>query len=167
MIIKNLKIVLILAMSFCLTQCGLFEPIERYGERQFVFKNYTENIYLETTISAVEIVGKKMIVRHVEHIGGISAKNKEDFSITETEKTEKYDEIFLEFIADKDDLGALIIELSDGKKLFIEVSYFADVEGLGIASLFEIEITEDNIKTAYGITEINKIPVEDFEIIKL
>ena len=160
---KKLK-TLIIIISLSLVQCDFFEPI--YGWRQFIFKNYTENTYTETTVSAAEIIGDKMIVHHIENIGTISSKHESDFTETKTTKTEKYDEVFLDFIKSNDDKGAFIIDFSDGRKLFIEVGFYGDFGAeLNAASWYEIDITEDNIKTLYKSSEINGIPVDDFEII--
>ena len=161
---KKQKTLLLIIISLFLSQCDFFEP--NYGWRQFIFKNYTDNTYTGTTVSAVEIVGEKMIVHHIENIGNIASKHQNVFTETKTEKTKKYDEVFLNFIENNNDKGAFIINFSDGRKLFIEVGFYGDFGAeLDAASRFEIDITKDNIKTLYKSSEINGIPVENFEII--
>ena len=161
---KKTKILLIL-ISVLLIRCELFE--NNYSSRQFIFKNYTENTYFNTKISAGEIVGNKIIIHHIENIGNILPKENNDFDETKTEGTEIWDRIFLEFIKNYDDAGCFLIEFSDGRKLFIEVGYYGDFgDELDAANWYEIEIMNNEIKTLLKSTEINDIPVEDFEIIR-
>jgi len=160
---KRTKILLIL-ISILLIGCESFEY--NYSWRQFIFKNYTENTYSDTKISAGEIIGTKIIIHHVENIGNILPKEN-DSNETKTEKTEIWDRIFLDFIKNYDDTGCFLIEFSDGRKIFIEVGYYGDFgDELNAANLYEIEITNDEIKTSLKSTKINDTPVEDFEIIR-
>jgi len=162
---KNKKLILILT-CICFAQCELFT--DNYSWRKFVFKNYTEQLYVNTKISAGEINNDEIIIHHTEDIGNILPKLNSTFTETATDETEKWDKIFLSFIKKNGDQGCFLIEFSDNRKLFIEVGYYGDFgDELNAANLYEIDITENNIKTLYKSTEINGIPVENFEIIKL
>ena len=152
-------------MSVLLIQCQLFE--DSYSWRQFTFKNYTENTYSDTKISAGEIVGNKIIIHYAVNIGNILPKANNNFTETQTPKTEIWDRVFLSFIKNYDDLGCFLIEFSDGRKLFIKVGYYGDFgDELDAANLYEIDITNDKIQTPLKSSKINDIPVENFEIVR-
>jgi hypothetical protein len=162
---KN-KIIILILISVLLIGCeGLFE--DNYSWRQFTFKNYTEHNYSDTKISAGEIIENKIIIYHTENIGNILPKANNNFTETQTVKTEIWDRVFLDFIKSYDDTGCFLIEFSDDRKLFIEVGYYGDFgDELNAANLYEIDITENNIETTYKSTEINGIAVENFEIVR-
>jgi len=161
---RKRSIALIL-MSVLFIQCELFE--NSYSWRQFTFKNYTENTYSNTTISAGEIAGNKILIHYVKDIGTILPKGTNSFSEDQTAKTEIWDRVFLNFIKNYDDSGCFLIEFSDGRKLFIKVGYYGDFgDELDAANLYEIDITNTEIRTPLKSYNINDIPVEDYEIIR-
>lgn len=170
---RRLKIVAIVFLSSFLFRCDFFTPI--YSDMSFVFRNFTENSYKNTTISAVEIKGEKAIVLYVEDVETIYSRadyNGENTSnyayvLTRTNSTEAYDEAFQDLYKSGKNKFAFLIELSDGQKLFIRVTYSHD-PGLSwdSPSSYRIDITDEGIESSYESTEIGGVAVESFEIVR-
>lgn len=161
------KLLYVLCLSFLCFQCdiGIFSETQ---DREFIFENYTDLEYTNSTISVGEIRDDKIIIRYTEEVPVIPPKGNASFSNTSIGKSEIWDEYLIDFVCKPGDVGCFLIEFSDSRKLFIAVGYDGDFPGsiLDAANRYIIEIKDSSIYTLLGDTNINGIPVNDFEIIR-
>lgn len=153
------------------TKCTFLEdvsnpPEKNVDNKEFIFKNYTDNQYLNTKISVGKVVDNTITNYHSEYLETITSKGMNAFSEVTTEKREQWDFYLSIFMDTAEDLGCFIIEFSDERKIFIEIKSYEDgiFYGLEIPDLFEIEIHDDEILTELKTDVINGIPVEEYEI---
>lgn len=149
--------------------CGLFDWGDDPYDREFVFKNYTDKNYKQTRISIGEVLTNNKIKIHKTEYLDVFKKNENSvYSEFRTGKSKDWDEAIYRFLESSDDFGCFIIELSDKRMLFIEITYYEDglFSGIDNANIYEIKITENELSTSsYANTETLKdIPIAEYSI---
>jgi len=162
------EILILLFAVIIFYQCDVISDFSDITDpREFVFENYTDNEYVGTTISVGEVIGNEIHIHYSETVTQIPQKRNSNYSSISTGKSETWDDYFVDFIKQPEDLGCFLIEFSDGRKLFVLVEY-DDFPGTQIsaANLFIVKITDTSVYTLLQESEINDIPVGDYKIVK-
>lgn len=165
--VKNILIIIVVIPIFI--SCHLFEFEDSLQPREFVFKNYTTIEYNDSRIYLGEILDDETIKIHkTEHIDISSKTEDSEYYEISTEKSEDWDKVIHTFMENGNDYGCFIFELSDKRKIYIEITYIEDGIFSGISyidDLLEIIIEDEAFTTSLSTDKLNNIPVEQYSIL--